>query len=193
MTWLDPLDAPAAMPVATGWAPLADTGYEVTVEPLRVGDGYAHLTYREALAVAALLCAELPTREHVVALHETGLELSPVILPTQAMVRAETHAPPGSAEYEHAAQRLRVAHMSGPEWCAQHDDAVRAQLDRVGWDGARPVANAGKLWIAGAAPGKGRLMGWWLGGRFIQAGYSDPHNDLHSDYATLTQLVRRLP
>jgi hypothetical protein len=180
--------------VATGWAELGDV--YMTVEPLRDADtgGYAHLTYREALAAVAALGAELPTMAQLQRLHEEGLELQPVTLPDVVMVRATgCVAERDSDEFQAAAQRLRETYMAGPEWARIHDARVDAQLRARGWDGRELVANAGKHWLRGAPPGRAYLGGWWSAGRFIQAGVCTglgPHGDGHHDYGTTTLAVR---
>ena len=161
---------------------------QFSVEPLRdATGGLAHLTYRGALAAAAAAGAELPTHDDIVALANaakaSGFELNPVILPgASAELMAEGAKPGDSA-------------MVTLRWAQIHDAAVQAQLDARGWDGTKPVANAGKHWMAGAPPGRAYLMGWRLPkGTFIQSGIASgqgPHDDGHHDYGTTTVFVKR--
>lgn len=171
--------------VVPAWTALGSD--QVLAEPLRdaLTGGLAHLTYKGALAAAAANGAELLTHDDVVALstaaRAAGYELDPVILPTAAL-QAEGYRSGDPA-------------MVTRRWAEIHDAAVQAQLDRRGWDGTKPVSNAGKHWIAGAPPGRAYLMGWRMpSGAFIQAGVASglgPHDDGHHDYATTTVLVKR--
>lgn len=168
ITPLDALSPPAWLPLAPGAA--------ITAEPLRDARTglYARLGYRSALAAARAAGATLPTPDDIEALHALAVrggavELPPVTLPTLAMVRATGYEGPAEGEdYADAAQRLRVASMRSEAWCRLHDAAVAGALAAARWDGARPVAGAGKHWVAGAPSGRAYLMGWWQGGRWIQ-------------------------
>lgn len=194
----------------TAWARV--NGATMTTEPLRdrATGGYAHLSYQGALAAAEKYGARLPTREEVTALSDAaraaGLELDPVILPDPAMLRAAgapldrptsgiAEAAQKTADVNRIAQALRTARMTGRPWAEAHDARVRAQLMTRGWDGTKPVANAGKLWIAGAPPGRAYLMGWrGKDGVFIQQGATSgpgPHDAAHHDYGTLVVLVKK--
>jgi hypothetical protein len=79
-------------------------------------------------------------------------------------------------------------------WAEVHDAHVRAQLAELGDDGQGLLVNLGKLWVAGAPLGRAWLYGWRDDGHMIQPkpapGSQGPHNDQHSDYATLTVCVR---
>jgi peptidoglycan hydrolase-like protein with peptidoglycan-binding domain len=197
LTPLDALSPPAWLPLAPGTA--------ITAEPLRDARTglYARLSYRSALAAARAAGASLPTPDDIEALHALAsqgraVELPPVTLPTPAMVRATGYEGPAVGEdYADAAQRMRVASMRSEAWCRLHDDTVATALAAARWDGGRPVAGAGKHWVAGAPSGRAYLMGWWQGGKWIQprppVGARGFHDDLYTDYATTTLLVRRSP
>ena len=154
----------------SGWIVLAG-GLEVTRLPLVDGSTpeplFARLTYRDALAAAARLGGRLPTRDEVIACvreaRASGLVLTPVTLSFG----------PEMVERPHA---------------EEHDRRVKEQLQ--GWDGWAPVCGVGKHWVAGAAPGRSRICGWWNGTRLIQSGVADVHLDSHHDYATTTLVVR---
>ena len=173
--------------VLPAWLPFG--AGEITALPLsdRRTGGFAHLSYRRALEAAALYSARLPTREEVFELHSIGLRLRPYVLPGALCL------PRGTNE-----QAMRERHMASEAWARLHDSAVMAQLDALGWDGSRPVSNAGKHWIQPCPRGRGRLCGWFGFDSMsdpdvpIQAG-TDPrgtHDDGHHDYATTTLLVR---
>lgn len=172
----------------TGWAPFAP-GLEVTRLPLvdrRVSlpDGrpvFARLTYRDALAVAAIFGARLPTAAEMDQLHLESIVLAPCTLPA-------------------GREMISLAYSE------EHDAVVWAQLEQ--WDRHSPVAGAGKHWIAGAPAGRAYLMGWWVehverysqvrrGPGWIQVpsppGSAGPHDDQHHDYGTTTLLVRAAP
>ena len=217
--YITPLSA-VASPV---WVPLRD-GRLITTEPLRSGDGvatYARLPYRDALAIAAEFGAELPTREDVVELHEIarglGTELRPVTLPTPAICAQHLV----SWRDEAGKQRLREQLMMTAEWAEVHDQEVAIQRDAA-WAlllarrqdvlllGPRgvPWGNIGKPWIAGASPGRARLMGWHVegdlardyglpaSGGWIQDGVYPPgstheqHEAGYADYSSTVVLVR---
>jgi len=178
---------------------LLSPGRLITAEPLRSSDGrvtYARLSYRSALQVAASLGAELPTRDDLLALHEVaraaGTELTPVTLPTRQMCWAAKVDDTDQA----AVQRFRVANMQGEEWCAAHDELVLMARGGRG-DLPGPWGNIGKQWIAGASPGRSRLMGWALpNGTWIQSGLypvgdtHEAHDDGYADYSSTVILVR---
>lgn len=167
------------------WVPLGERW--ITLEPLRdnATGGYAHLTYAGALDAAAALGARLPSVDDIMRLHAVGHELRPVTLPSIAMLH-EAGIPMSAID------AYRNANMCGIDWCRIHDDAARAQL--ASWDGRKPLANAGKHWVCGAPPGRAYLMGWWMGGRWIQPppapGSQGPHDRGHTDYSMCTILVR---
>lgn len=188
---MTPYRTPLDRVVVPPWVGLS-TGILVTRTPLQdpYGPGLAHLSYAEALEVAAANGARLPTRDEIYQLHldavAAGSELSPLVLP-------------GAAE-ELAGARPGDPAMVTVEWCSAHDsralDAIRVLPP---W---APVANAGKHWRYGAPPGLAGLCGWWVqhverygatgrsGPGFVQEGWSWPHNDSHTDYASTTVLVR---
>lgn len=168
------------------------TGLVVTRTPLLDpgpdGPGLAHLSYADALEVAASLGARLPTRDELYQLHldavAAGTELHPLVLPGSAPELVGAH--PGDPA------------MVTRAWCDAHDSRVLDALQ--GFPDWAPVANAGKHWIAGAAPGRARLAGWWVarvelygssrhGPGLVQEGDGDPHNDAHADYGTTTILA----
>lgn len=152
--------------------------------------GLAHLSYSDALALATLHNARLPTSAEILALHQAaaaaGTELAPMNLPDAAL-RAQGCVP-GDAR------------MVTREWCVRHDEAVQRAIAALGDTGNHPIANAGKHWRAGAPPNLAGLCGWWVkelkvwgtgrrGPGFVQAGGGWPHDRQHSDYATTTMLV----
>lgn len=176
---------------------------EVTHHPLESGPdgpGFAHLSYRTALAVAAANGARLLTTAEILALHlvatVAGTEIGPCILPT-AIMRA-SGCVPGDGR------------MVTREWCEIHDSIVLeriASIEALGsGTGDAPFANIGKLWRAGAPSGRAGLCGWWVanvapytigadgkprrtGPGFIQEGHDWPHDDEHADYGTLAMLA----
>jgi len=147
---------------------------------------FARLTYRDALAAAARLGAELVHPTHVERLHWLASVGQAVEVP------AYTGTPVAEKTLEHS---------------LRHDAACWAALVKMHWDGKSPAANVGKHWVAGAPAGRSYLMGWWVpnvraygittrsGPGFIQAapvpGSKGPHSDNHFDDGTTTLLVRR--
>ncbi len=173
----------------TGWARVGDIW--LSVEPLRDAStgGYAHLCYRGALEALERLGATMATAGDIDALRDAGINLAPVLLPDAAIC----HEAGVRLDDEAGKQRLRVLNMMGLTWAQNHDAQVQAQLDALAWDGSRPVANAGKHWIAGAPTGRAWLKGWWLASsrHYIQAGTERPgdrgfHDDEYADYPTTT-------
>lgn len=159
-----------------------------TCTPLRDENtgGFAHLTYATALEAAHLVGGRLPTRGEIIRLHEADtLGLKPCFLPTTTMLRGAGIDPKDTA----TASKFRDANMSSRSWAEIHDSEMLARLKAAGWDGTSSATNIGKLWAAGAAPGKGRICGWWIDGVLVQLGYVDQHNDGHHDYGTLTGVV----
>lgn len=144
-------------------------GRLITVVPL--GDsatgGFAHLSYARALEAAQECKAELPTREDVLRLHEVGAVIPPVILPASSA-------------------------MSTLVCCKAHDERVRDLLYTLPAYANGPICNAGKHWIQPCPPGRGRICGWFVNGKPIQAGTNEngQHGDQYFDYATTTMLVR---
>lgn len=176
---------------AHSWTQLGTTDRLITCLPLmdRSRGGFAHLTYRDALAVAAREGAELPTRDEILELHRVGLRLLPVILPDAEMLRDN---PRLKGETERAYQTRIREPMASQAWCDRHDGTVLAKLSSWTND-HQPVSGAGKHWLRGAPPGRAYLMGWHDGRRWIQSGLSSgpgPHDDMHHDYATTTILTR---
>lgn len=160
----------------SGWAPLSP-GVEVTRLPLidlahalPTGEQlFARLTYADALMVAERESATLPEPEHVERLRDIGLQLVPYL-----------GTPTAEVEIEHS---------------ERHDADVHRQLAELGWDGVLPVAGAGKHWIAGAPPGRSRLMGWDKDGPGPGRAWWQPpqvaHARTHFDDGTTTILKRR--
>lgn len=164
-------------------------GIEVTLEPLRDCDTglYAHVTYAMLRGFAENIGARIIAPERVRLIAATGFVVTPTILPTADMLPPRR---PGETERNY---QIRIREpMGGREWCDIHDRAVMHKL--AAWDRSRPVLNAGKWWVAGAPRGRAYLMGWFDGRRWIQPapalGSQGPHNDQHSDYATLSMLER---
>lgn len=163
---------------------------------------FARLTYQGALDAAAALGGSLATEADILRLHDDAargiaLEIPPVTLPTVAMIRTVYAGAIGSLGWRDAAQRLRVAEMSGLGWAKIHDEIVGARLLAAGWDGSAGdprvrVGNIGKHWVAGAPAGRAYIFGWWDGHRWIEPmpHHQGQHDRGHHDYGTTT-LVRR--
>ena len=153
-----------------------DAAWDVSALPLwdmqaSLDDGtplFARLNYDEALEVAAREGAQLPQPEHLEQLRRVGVQLQPYL---------------GTPVAENAIEHSR-----------RHDGDVWRQLRQLAWDGSRPVAGAGKHWIAGAPAGKSRLMGWDKDGAGPGTAWWQPasvaHNRQHFDDGTTTLLVR---
>lgn len=158
----------------SGWLPLDDV-HEVTALPLwELGEDplFARLSYDEASFVAARLGGRLLTMAEVWAVWRRGVQLNPVTLWTKP---------------------TDTLYMRGFDFCERHDRRVWEQLDAIGWNGQRLVANAGKDWIHGASAGKARNGGWILAeGRAIQPGGpgSEHHGRDYTDYSQLTRVIR---
>ncbi len=132
---------------------------------------FARLNYDEALEVAKFLGGILLSLDHFETLR---LNATIVLRPYLGTPRAE----------------------NGIEHSISHDDYVWDQLIAQGWHAGRgPVAGAGKHWIAGAPPGKSRLVGWDKDGdgpgRALWQPPSVAHNRQHFDDGTTTLIVRR--
>lgn len=173
----------------TGWVRTA-VG-EVTALPLRDRRTglFARLTYRDAVAAAKLLGAELLSEREQDAIALEGVMLDPCTLPP-------------------------TAQMASAEWAQREDRCIADQLLALSWDRVSPVNNAGKDWVRGAPPGRALNRGWYaktgpdgrprvdpktghfVGGRpgpgvrLIQT-TGGAHNDTHTDYSQLTRLIRR--
>ena len=183
--------APEDIGDPVSWGPVGSDGTQVATlfRDKRTG-GYAHVSYHGALAAAQALGATLPTREDLIALSDqaraAGNELVPVTLPGASLELMAEGARPGDPA------------MVTERWARVHDAAVQKQLEALRaagkWDGRQPVANAGKVWVAGAPPGRAYLMGWRRrDGTWIQEGTATgagSHNDQHCDYAMLLTLKR---
>ena len=180
---IDSYITPLPSVVVPRWVTLAP-GLLITHHPIEdpQGPGLAHLTYRDALALADRLGARLPTRAEVLELHElaaaAGTEIAPVILP-DAHLRAQGCVPGDPRMVTRA-------------WCDRHDAAVLLAIAGLA-DQETAVANAGKHWIGPAPTGRAALCGWWQGGALIQSGLGAPHDDLHHDYATTCILIMDTP
>lgn len=171
-----------------GWVPLPGAeGREVTAEPLLDPSGatrYARLGYRAASELAAQLGARLPTETEAKALHAGGVLLEPCTLPGSRMAEvAAVHRERGWPSPVAGDRR-----MGSLEWARIHDDCVAAQIAKAGAEGSA-FANAGKLWLKGAKPGKAINFGWLQNGKFIQ-NPGGVHDDQHTDYSQLITLVR---
>jgi hypothetical protein len=135
---------------------------------------FAHLDYEQLLIACDLLGATPLRPATVVELDAHGLRLEPFTISPDSATRAA---------------------------CVRHDTAVWELLAKW-WTGIPPVANAGKPWVAGAPPGRGRLMGWSRrpGASSLRSdAYSEwlqplqvAHNRQHVDYSSLCT-VERLP
>ncbi|MGL4442671.1 MAG: hypothetical protein ACRCU1_03530 [Alsobacter sp.] len=152
----------------SGWLPFGD-GLEITAAPLIDADEaglFARLTYRDALAVAGAMGARLLSLTEHDKLWRTGRRLMPII------------KTPGQD-------------MASLEYARQHDAELFEQLKS--WDGKAPLANAGKMWVMGAAAGRALNYGWWdakaPNGLMWQT-LGTRHDDGHTDYSQLTMLVR---
>lgn len=160
--------------VYTSWVEVAP-GVQMANRPLwdRTTGLWARLTYRGAVATTASLGCRLPTQSEVMRYTQIaiahGVCLKPVTL-------------------SYGPEMIGLAHA------VEHDRRVLQQLDAMTDERrADAVANIGKHWVAGAAPGRARICGWWDGRKFIQAGGADVHGDTHHDYATTTMVVRDKP
>lgn len=148
------------------------SGVWITVMPLQ--DAYepllARMTYNGAKKAAEALGGRLPTRAEVAGdMVSQGHIIKPCLLP-----------------YDSSMVTREAAEL--------HDETVRARLKATNWDSKKPVMNAGKYWVDGAAPGNVRICGWWDGSKLIQQGTTDieAHKggaDSHHDYATTTMVV----
>lgn len=155
---------------------LAWEGGSITPLPLldkRTGL-YARLSYAGALEAAKRLGGRLPTWQEALKIWQKGARIKPVQLVFE--------------KYD----QLRMKSLA---YAVHHDKKVADQLEEMGWDGKKPVANVGKWWVAGAAPGHAWLYGWWENPKSDTARQGIPageghHDDAHHDYGTLTYLVR---
>lgn len=158
-----------------GWGRLP-SGLEVTRIPLVDADHdlpgcqplFARLTYADALIVAEREGARLISPEVLRELGNHGLQLTPYL----GTPRAET-------DIEHS---------------QRHDAEVWRQLGALEWNGLEPVSGAGKHWVAGAPPGRSRLMGWDRDGagpgKALWQELAVAHNRDHHDDGTTTMLER---
>ena len=166
------------------------------------GPRYGRFTYREALVAASLLGARLPRSAEIDTIRDTGVMLPCFTQPDVDMIKEAGIAAPNwkdpeaVAFYKRAIQDLLSARMASAEWCATHDAKVEAAKQAKGFDGSRPLMNAGKHYLDGAPKGRAWLKGWWDGKVYIQHGpwsATDvgPHSDIGSrDYGTTTMLIR---
>ena len=171
-----------------GWVPLpGGEGREVTAEPLLDPSGatrYARLGYRDASELASSLGARFPTETEAKALHAGGVLLEPCTLPGSRMAEvAAVHRERGWPSPVAGDRR-----MGSLEWAKIHDECVAGQIAKAGAEGSA-FANAGKLWLKGAKPGKAINFGWLQNGKFIQ-NPGGVHDDMHTDYSQLITLVR---
>lgn len=147
----------------------------------------AQLTARDAIVVTAALGGRPPTFGEVTAIDRVGLRLAPVVLPDLE----QRNATPRRKGEDRASYERRVRRdMASFAWLERHDLRALEQLRASAWEGVRPVANFGKLWIGPTPDGTGKIRGWADGrGGWIQRGLRPQHDDLHCDYATKTYLV----
>lgn len=146
------------------------SGGSVSVEPaLDTETGlYARLSYADAASLAASVGGRLLTMPQVFEVWRIGYRLKPCTL---------VHS------------QADFALMQSIEYARKHDECVRSQLQQ--WDRRKPLANAGKDWIADASPGRARNGGWVLSeGKAIQPGGpgSEHHDRDYTDYSQLTRV-----
>lgn len=132
---------------------------------------FARLNYDEAIAAAERFGGELITATDYQHLRASAVV---VLHPYLGTPRAEN-------EIEHS---------------IAHDDYVWDQLIALGWYAGRgAVCGAGKHWIAGAPPGRSRLVGWDKDGdgpgSVLWQPDSVAHNRAHFDDGTTTLIKRR--
>lgn len=169
------------------WAKLGSVW--VSAEPLIDGatvdqpdaPRYCRFTWKEANEAATLLGCRLPTAAEIDAIRDDALSAGGIrcdchTLPDADMIKAAGVAfpnwrdPASVAAYQAAVQHMLNESMAGAAWCALHDARVRADLQRLGFDGTRVALNAGKWYCKGLSaekpggPPSGRawLKGWWL-------------------------------
>ncbi|MEM6791540.1 MAG: peptidoglycan-binding protein [Myxococcota bacterium] len=78
-----------------------------------------------------------------------------------------------------------IRHMMSHRWAAEHDAEVWRRLRAGGWNGADPVANFGKHWVAPS----GTIFGWWTAAppseaRIQNASTAHRGEPNYADYAT---------
>lgn len=182
---------PLSSVVVPPWAPMPGASGRELAGPVLSTDGvtrYARLSYRDALELAAREGARLPTEAEARAWHaaaaSAGALPPPCVLPGAAseelarLHRERGWSPPRSGD----------PRMASAEWARAHDEcAATRQRGEYG------SANAGKLWLAGAKPGRAINFGWLepTTGRYIQTA-GGAHDDSHADYSQLTWLVREV-
>lgn len=128
---------------------------------------FARLGGRLARERLAELGLRLATVDEWEAMASIAFHIDPFVLPTPQMIGAagifrRRGATPEEQtaldhEYELRVQNeVRIPNMMSREWCCLHDAEVGRRL--AGWDGSKPVANAGKGW----ADPPNTIVGWWL-------------------------------
>lgn len=171
--------------VSHGWK-LLSNGLEYTALPLIDSAiytpdslGFARLTYPDAKAAAARHGGRLPTPEEAAQIWKEGARIH-----VHGLVRTN---------YDEN-------HMRSLRYARRYDADVAKQLKD--WDGATPVANAGKWWVDGAPSGRAYLMGWWADAKNDVSDSAKPiqpppppkspgpHDANWHDYGTLTYVVR---
>lgn len=172
-----------------GWVPLhLDGGTTLEMTKVALWDDraqtYARIDYGHALEWAdgrgLLMSTGL-----VDLVTKIGLYLDPIVIretPAETVERAQR----GGTD--------PLERMATLEWARRHDARIAAGLGAKGWDGITPVANAGKDWVRGAAPGRALNYGWDQDpapGRvhMIQT-LGHRHDAGHVDYSQLTRIVR---
>ena len=146
-------------------------GRSVTMLPLYdpATQLFARLTYEGALAVAKRMGGMLLSTEEYDQIARDGYEIQPCPL-----VNSKEDS-------------LKMGTLA---YAKKHDKCVWAQLG--GWKRDRPVANLGKQWIRGAAPGMALNYGWdKVPGpevKYIQT-LGHKHNAKHRDYSQVTMLI----
>lgn len=167
----------------------------MTVTLLPVWDArngiFAHLTYADALKVAERFGARLGSTTEFDTIHKLGFEIAPCI----AGFDADDIACAQQLGYDLTDKDQKATfyslRMGTKLWAARHTACVLRKLS--GWDGTKPVSNAGKNWIIGAAPGMALNYGWYdpeaPNGRMWQS-LGTKHNAQHHDYSQLTMLFQ---
>ncbi len=155
-----------------GWVPFT-AELEITAAPMVATTHprlFARRTYRGSADVAAKFGARLLTKDEHDLLWTIGHKLKPIL------------KTPGSD-------------MASLEYALEHDAALYRQLDGSKWDGAKPLANAGKQWVFGAPEHLAWNYGWWDSHAKNGMMWQGPrvgaaHGDSHTDYSQLLTLVR---
>ncbi len=143
--------------------------------------GGAILSYAGALAAARAAGAELATREDMIALSDAARAAGAKLTPAEVTLPDD--------ELRAAGARPGDPAMRSEAWARLEDEKIGKAKAAGRWD-----PGAIKAWVAGAAPGRARLMGLRKpSGTWGQDGTTDPHDDAWSDYLTRTIIRRALP